>query len=322
MDKFKSRKYHIKPTKIDLDDKPVEPVKKVEVYDNFFARIYNTQYRKLIFIPIVLLVLAFLVIGLNVVKTGDFLNKGVSLKGGITLTVPVEQEVDIFSLQSFLRSKFPLADIGVREVSEFGLQTAIIVEASEVTENELLLSSEEFLGDFGDSYSIESIGPSLGESFFKQTIIAVLLALVFMGVVVFWYFRMLVPSLAVVLAAFSDIIIALAVVNLIGMKISSAGIAAFLMLIGYSVDTNILLSTRVLKRKEGTVTKRIYSALSTGLTMNATTIVAVVVALFVSQSEVIRQIMTIILIGLIADMINTWIQNVSILRMYLDRKKL
>ena len=160
----------------------------------------------------------------------------------------------------------------------------------------------------------------MGASFFKDLIIALLIAFVFMAIVVFLYFRNLVPAGAVILAAASDILITLAIVNLIGMKLSAAGIAAFLMLIGYSVDTDILLSTRVLKRREGTEMERIYGAFKTGMTMTITTLIAITVALVITQSEVIRQIMTILLIGLIVDIINTWIQNVGILRLYLERK--
>jgi preprotein translocase subunit SecF len=84
-----------------------------------------------------------------------------------------------------------------------------------------------------------------------------------MGLVVFFYFRSIAPSLAVILEAFSDIIVTLAIFNLTGIKLSTAGIAAFLMLIGYSVDTDILLSTRVLKRKDGTVMERWQSKYAT-----------------------------------------------------------
>jgi len=142
-----------------------------------------------------------------------------------------------------------------------------------------------------------------------------------MAIVVFLYFRTFVPSMAVILAAFSDIVVTLAIINLLGVKLSSAGIAAFLMLIGYSVDTDILLSTRVLKRKEGTVMDRVLGAVKTGFMMTLTTIVAVIAALVFTQSEVIKQIMIILLVGLFIDMINTWIQNVGILRLYVERKE-
>jgi len=52
--------------------------------------------------------------------------------------------------------------------------------------------------------------------------------------------------------------------------------------------------------------------------MNVTTLAAVGISLLFTSSEVITQIMTILLIGLLADIINTWIQNVAILRLYLE----
>ena len=142
-----------------------------------------------------------------------------------------------------------------------------------------------------------------------------------MGIVVFIYFKTFAPSMAVILAALSDIVVTLGVFNLTGIKLSTAGIAAFLMLIGYSVDTDILLSTRVLKRKEGSVMDRVYSAMKTGLTMSATTLSAVLIALIFVQSEIVKQIMIILFIGLLVDLIMTWIQNVGILRLYLEKKR-
>ena len=115
-------------------------------------------------------------------------------------------------------------------------------------------------------------------------------------------------------------VFALAVMNIMDIRIGTAGIAAFLMLIGYSVDTDILLSVRVLKRKEGSVMDRIISSIKTGMTMTIIAIISTIVALAVTQSEVIRQIMLILLIGLIADIFNTWIQNVGLLRIYVERK--
>jgi preprotein translocase subunit SecF len=40
-----------------------------------------------------------------------------------------------------------------------------------------------------------------------------------------------------------------------------------------------------------------------------------------TQSEVLKQIMTILLIGLVVDLINTWIQNAGILRWYVEKKE-
>lgn len=135
------------------------------------------------------------------------------------------------------------------------------------------------------------------------------------------YFTNSIPSIAIIAAAVSDLIITLAVVNLLGIKVSTAGIAAFLMLIGYSVDTNMLLSTRLLRRREGNNVDRIFGAMKTGLMMTATTLVAVTAALIFTGSDVISQIMTIVLIGLIVDMMSTWVQNSSILLWYTKKNE-
>jgi preprotein translocase subunit SecF len=76
----------------------------------------------------------------------------------------------------------------------------------------------------------------------------------------------------------------------------------------------------VLKRDEGTVYTRIVSTIKTGLTMTGTTMAASLIALFFTQSDVIREIMTIIVIGLVADVFFTWIQNAGILRLWLEKK--
>jgi preprotein translocase subunit SecF len=151
--------------------------------------------------------------------------------------------------------------------------------------------------------------------------IALLVAFVLMAIVVFFYFRTFVPSALVVLAAATDIIITVAVLNVFNIKIGTGGIAALLMLIGYSVDTDILLTMRVLKRKENqTVYSQIISSVKTGMMMNVATLVAVAAGFLVAQSPTLKEIMIIVIVGIFADMLNTWIQNAGFLRWYLERK--
>jgi len=291
------------------------------------AEMYDKHYKKLLIIPFLLLLISFIVIGAKVATTGDFINKDVSLKGGVTITIPIEKQVNTNVLQNKLLNDLTGYDVSVSSLNDKGKQIALLISSDidgtqEDQFNFLISSLESNLETKLEkgSYSTEIIGASLGASFFREVLVAMLFAFLFMGVVVFIYFRSLVPSGAVILAAFSDIVIAVGVVNIIGLKISTAGIAAFLMLIGYSVDTNILLSTRVLKRKEGTIIHRIKGAFSTGIVMTTTTVTALTLALIFTKSDVIRQIMTILLIGLLADLINTWIQNAGILRMHLEKK--
>ena len=289
--------------------------------------IYDKKYKQLLIIPFLILLFSLAQISFQIYSTGDFIKRDVSLKGGVTVTIPLNKNVNVAQVQKQIAQQFPKNDVIVRSLRSTGTNVGIIVEADidgidKVQVQNLLNVIEISLKiDLSQvDYGIEIIGSSLGASFFKESLIALAIAFLFMGLVVLIYFRTFVPSIAIILAAFSDMVVALAVINLLDVRIGTAGIAAFLMLIGYSVDTDILLTVRVLKRKEGTVMNRIISSIKTGMTMTVTAIISTLVALLVTQSEVIRQIMLILLIGLIADIFNTWIQNVGLLRLHIEKK--
>jgi preprotein translocase subunit SecF len=294
---------------------------------NKLVKTYLANYRKSLFIPLIILIIAIVSIVNQYASTGDFINRDISLKGGISITIIDDSDVDIDAIESVLAQQYTPHDVSIRSLKSTGSNIGFIIE-SDIPElnsaqlNATLDTVSQITGkklSQGD-YSFETMGSSLGKSFFNQTIRALLIAFIFMGIVVFLYFRSLVPSTAVILSAFSDIVTTVAILNLAGIKMGTAGIAALLMLVGYSIDTDIMLTTRVLKRKENSLENAISGAFKTGMTMTLTTIVAVTVALIFAQSDVIRQIMTILLIGLSIDIINTWIQNAGLLVWYVKRK--
>ena len=312
-----------KPKETQKEESKEEARPKAQGRLSSLKNFYEKNYKKLLIIPILILILSLGQILYQYSTTGEFITKGVSLKGGITVTVP-NHYYDAVELDNYLSTQFPDNDIDVRVLSKSGENTGVIIDADVQGEQttKFVEVVREKIDITKDDYSTDETGSSLGESFFSEIIKSMLLAFLFMSIVVFIYFRIPVPSAAVVLAAACDMIITVAVVNILGIKLSTAGIAAFLMLIGYSVDTDMLLSARVLKRKEGTsIEEAVYSAMGTGMLMTLTTIAAVVVGLIFSQSAVLKQIMSIILIGLLADILNTWLENAAILKWYLEKRK-
>ncbi len=285
-----------------------------------FKEFYIKKYKKLMIIPILMLIASFIVVFATYNSIGDIIEKDVSLKGGTVITINIKEGFE--GLEDYLTSKFGQKFI-VRKLTEFGTneQTGVVVEG-EVKADELEDALEERLGITLDSEnsSIEETGSSLGKSLYSQMIMAILLALAFMAIVVFLTFRNLIPSLAVILSGVFDLVVTISILNLIGLRLSSAGLAALLLILGYSIDTDILLTTKVLKRKEGTIIERVFGSIKTGLTMTATTLVALTIGYFVSNSIVLKQMFLIIIIGLLVDVISTWILNTGILRMYLEKK--
>jgi preprotein translocase subunit SecF len=294
-----------------------------------FAKTYDKNYKKLLLIPTILLIISLAYLGYFYSVNGDFIHKDISLTGGITITVFPNEEIDIDGLNEHLSQE--IDNFAVRELSNFGTgkQEAVIIQSpiqdlssSEVSDFKTLI--EDFLEYelTNDNSSTEKTGSKFGESFYNQLVFAIIISFILMALVVFVIFRTIAPSAAVVLSAFADIMMTLAFVNFLGIKISSAGIMAFLMLIGYSVDTDIMLTTRLLKRQE-LINHKLANAFKTGLTMTLTSIIAISIALLITNSfsEVLSQIFTILLIGLSFDILNTWITNASILKWYLEGRK-
>ncbi len=318
-------------------------------------------------IPLILFIGALATFGYTYNATGDVIYRDLSLSGGVSLTV-LDTSAGADDVEAALSAEYPDKDINTRTLTELGDQIGLVVEADitsqEQSEIERFTDTvSDQTGVPADDISIDSVGASLGQQFFRQTMKALWVAFLFMGACVFYYFGdttkrkigtavvsliagliatlstnpiMLlmagiitigllvvyawysIPSIAVILAALSDIVITVAVLSFFEIKIGTASIAALLMLIGYSVDTDILLSTRVIKERENEYRERVIDAFTTGVTMTLTTLSAVTVTYIVAQSQTLRQIMLVLIIGLTIDIINTWLQNAPLLDLHLN----
>lgn len=284
-------------------------------------KFHDKNYKKLLIIPALFLIFGLIYVSSFYSQNKDIIHKDISLTGGTSVTI--NEKININDLKSALSGK--LESVNVREISDLITkeQIAVIVEtrsSDQATKKVLETYLGHALNDKNSSF--EFTGSTLSEGFYKQLLIALLIAFILMAIVVFVQFKTFVPSFAVILSAFADIFMTLVVVDLLGMQISSAGIVAFLMLIGYSVDTDILLTTRVLKRETGSLNKRIFGSFKTGITMTLTSLVAVLIALIIVGrfSSVLSQIFTIMAIGLGFDILNTWLTNVSIIKWYAIKK--
>lgn len=282
---------------------------------------YDKHYKLLLLIPIIILLASLIYLGIFYSKNGDFIYKDVSLSGGTSITI--NGEIDQQLLDLGLREKFPdvsftkLEDITTRK------EIALIVESSASSE-ELKAEIENILGYklTEENSSTEFTGAALSQDFYRQLVTALIISFILMSIVIFILFRTFIPATAVIFAVFADIVMPLALIDILGIKLSAAGIAAFLMLIGYSVDTDILLTSRALKTKEETLNIRIFKAFKTGFFMNITALAAVLPAFFLITGlpDSFRQIFLILAIGLCADIINTWLTNASIIKWYCEKK--
>ena len=281
---------------------------------------WNKNFKILMYIPIILFIISIILIGFKYSTTGDFFDKDISLKGGVSATIHTSQELDDSKLVNLG------IEYNVRNLEDIrtGKRIGLIIEASDITGDELKVRLENTLGIVlnNDNFSVEETSPKLSNSFFKQLVISLLFAFILMGISVFISFRTLAPSIAVIFAALTDIVITLAIVNILGIAVSTAGIVAFMLIIGYSIDTDILLTTWSIKRREGRLFDRMWHSMMTGLTMTTAALVVMLIGLVASNNTVIKEMFTIIFIALIIDVITTYLTNAGILWIYCKRKNI
>jgi len=171
------------------------------------------------------------------------------------------------------------------------------------------------------SISIQTVSPLLSSQFISKAINVVIFSAVLSIAFVFIFFRTFVPSLAVLTGSISDVVIALGAMGIFGIPFTLPSFAALLMLIGFSLDTDILLTMRMLRRK-GDPREKAHWAMKTGLTMSVTAIVAFS-ALFIlallTHIPTYYEISAVALAGLVGDIFATWGINAVLLLWYVER---
>lgn len=270
--------------------------------------------RQLAVIPLVVLGISLAIIAGAYVITGAPVALGFEFTGGTeiqftaadTSTNEVEQVLSEYDIEN------------VRAVGVDGNSYAV---QTQLTGDDAAAIEEELAAEYGGEDIIDRVeqrSASFGGDTQSQALIGLAIAFAGMSILVALMFRTFIPSIAVVASAFSDIVIPLGLMNIFGIELTLGAVAALLMIIGYSVDSDILLNNHVLRRRGGFYEKA-YAAMRTGISMTLTSIAAMVTMAIVARLAgipLLGEIALILIFGLSADIMNTYLLNMSLLRWY------
>jgi preprotein translocase subunit SecF len=207
------------------------------------------QWRRRAYIVTGVLLLAGLVaMIMNVGRHGAWLNYGVDFRGGTLVQLDFNRAVQADEL----RAAAEAAGHGDWEITNFG------------SAEEFLIRMESFSGEAGqgteqvvrqtlgtrfpaNSYTIErieAVGPKVGNELQFRALIAILLSflvtMVYLWVRFEWRF-----GLAAIAATAHDILITLGLLAIMGNEISLGTVAAFLTIVGYSLNDTIVVFDRI-----------------------------------------------------------------------------
>ncbi|MEZ3116985.1 protein translocase subunit SecF [Halobaculum sp. MBLA0147] len=284
--------------------------------------------RQLAAIPLGVLAVALVIVAVTWATTGAPVALGTDFSGGTEFRVAVDAGSE--SAESVIRTAFPAEPASIREIPSQGVYVVTFGPEVDATaaEDAIGCASDESVECLSDAQrdaaqkveyrASAAVSAAFGEALQGQALVGVVAAFAGMGLLVFGLFRTFVPSVAVVVSAFSDIVIPVALMNLFGIELSLGTVAALLMLIGYSVDSDILLNNHILRRS-GDFYESTYRAMRTGVTMTLTSLAAMIVLTIVATIfgiGLLASIGTILVFGLTADLMNTYMLNLSLLRWY------
>jgi preprotein translocase subunit SecF len=238
------------------------------------------------------------------------LNPGVDFTGGTQFTVLFPQEVSTEEVRALLAA-IPAPGVDLTQARIQGLGTRpgyVITVPVNIEEHEAVVEAiqQALSGHIaGTEVSRTSVGAQVSRELLNRAWQAVLIAMVAILVYISWRFRLR-YAVGAIVALIHDVLIALGVFSALQVEINLPVIAAFLTIVGYSLNDTIVIFDRVrenlnLTRKApigDVINRSINQSLSRTINTSLTTLIPVVI-LFVLGGPVLYGFALALLIGVV-----------------------
>ena len=240
---------------------------------------------------------------------------GIDFTGGTSLQLAFEKPMTAGKLRSSLSppgfGQAEIKKIGFEEENEFIIRVEKLAEGVNIAE----IMEENFTASFPDNkYDIRAvmeIGPKIGSELREAALLAVFISLIGILIYISWRFEFKFAVGAVV-ALFHDVLVTLGFFSLLNLDITLVIVAAFLTIVGYSLNDTIVVYDRIrenlkiLRRDafENVINRSINQTLSRTIITAGTTLIVVVV-LFLIGGEVIHVFSFVLVVGIIAGTYST-----------------
>jgi preprotein translocase SecF subunit len=245
------------------------------------------------------------------------LKMGIDFTGGTEFTVKFAERVDSAAIRNVLGTvNAGQSDLRTSKVQSVGTNTYTITTQllNVETDQEAINKIEAALKAAFPKVEVnrELIGQQISKELAQKGLLAILIAMAAMLVYISWRFRFR-YAVACILELVHDVTIALGVFALLGLEFNLETIAAFLTLVGYSLNDTIVVFDRVrenlkLDQKRplfDTINLSINQSLTRTINTSATTLLPIVVLLFLGGS-VLRGFSVALLVGIISGTYSSW----------------
>ena len=257
-----------------------------------------------------------------IIKDGP--NLSIDFTGGTIAQLKFEKEIEITKLRDKLKGN----EFNDAEIVEFGSPKEVLIKTqfsgsnNEISEKLNFLLEDEFT-----LRRVESVGPKIGKELQSDAIFAIILALsmilIYIGFRFDFYF-----AIGSVIALMHDVLITLGIFSLLSYEINLSIIAAFLTIVGYSLNDTIVVFDRIRENIPKNLKKNLQEVVNISLneTLSRTVITSlttlmVVFILFLWGGEVIRLFAFALIIGVLVGTYSSMFVASPVMLFFEERSK-
>ena len=249
-----------------------------------------------------------ILIGLGSIALSGGLKYGIDFAGGTLIQLQFKTPPDIEVIRDGLKT----IALGESTIQEFGSKRDILIRIQR-SEEKLEAVGSKVRNSLGGKFNkeditierVEMVGPKVGRDLREKAILSILYAVIGIVIYISWRFE-LQYAIAAIIALAHDVLVTLGAFSILDKEITLVIVAAFLAIIGYSLNDTIVVFDRIREnlRRRGkntlvqTINASINQTLSRTLLTSGTTLM-VVMALFFFGGEIIHDFSFALLVGIL-----------------------
>ncbi len=250
-----------------------------------------------------------IVIGLVSLLFHGGIRYSIDFTGGTSLHLSFQENITSGQLRDSITNlgmgSVEIKKIGLEDENEYIIRVEQSEEGAEMAEALEKKLSQDFPQNPYEILQVTEIGPKIGGELRKAAILSIFIALLGILIYVSWRFEFKF-AVGAVAALFHDVLITLGIFSLLNLEISLAVVAAFLTIVGYSLNDTIVVYDRIrenlkiLRRDsyDKVINKSLNQTLSRTIITSLTTLIVVFI-LFIFGGEVIHNFSFALIIGVL-----------------------
>ena len=249
-----------------------------------------------------------ILIGLGSMVMSGGLKYGIDFAGGTLVQLQFKTPPDIEVIRDGLKT----IALGESTIQEFGSKRDILIRVQR-SEEKLEAVGSKIRNSLSDKFNkaditierVEMVGPKVGRDLREKALLSILYAIIGIVIYISWRFE-LQYAIAAIIALIHDVLVTMGAFSLFDKEFTLVIVAAFLTIIGYSLNDTIVVFDRIrenLRRKgkntlSQTINASINQTLSRTLLTSGTTML-VVLSLFLFGGEIIHDFSFALLVGVL-----------------------